>query len=62
MSFNYIRHQLVRLWSDERGISAMEYGFLAAMIAIGLIAVLATIGSSVANLLEIPPNVLESPK
>ena len=30
-------HGLIRLWKDNRGTSAVEYGFICAMIVIGLI-------------------------
>ncbi len=38
------------LKSDQRGISALEYGLLAGLIAVVLIGVLTTFGQDVANL------------
>jgi pilus assembly protein Flp/PilA len=38
---------LRRLASCERGASAIEYGLLAALIAVALVAVLMSVGSSV---------------
>ena len=38
------------LKSDKRGISALEYGLLAGLIAVVLIGVLTTFGQDVANL------------
>lgn len=30
-------HALYKLWKDDRGTSAVEYGFICAMIVIGLV-------------------------
>ena len=35
---------LKRFWNDEQGVAAIEYAIIAAVIAIGLIAIMATIG------------------
>ena len=38
------------LSSDKRGISALEYGLLAGLIAVALIGVLTTLGTDIKNL------------
>ena len=40
------------LQSDKRGISALEYGLLAGLIAVVLIGVLTTLGGDIANLFK----------
>ena len=39
-----------RLWKDESGISATEYGILAALLGAGLIAVLTAFSDEIKNL------------
>lgn len=39
-----IGRALSRLWKDEEGQALMEYGLIIALIAVGVIAVLALIG------------------
>jgi pilus assembly protein Flp/PilA len=41
---------MARFWRDERGLSAVEYGLLAAGIAIGLYALIAGIGTSLRSI------------
>ena len=40
---------LKRFWNDERGVAAIEYAIIAAVIAVGLIAVMVGIGTKVNN-------------
>ena len=44
--FDYVRQMWRALRSDERGVTAMEYGLIAALIAVVIIAALTTIGTS----------------
>jgi pilus assembly protein Flp/PilA len=36
-----------RLWKDEEGATAIEYGLLAALIAVAIIAVVGTLGGTI---------------
>ena len=38
------------LQTDRRGVTALEYGLLAGLIAVGLIGILTTFGQNLANL------------
>ena len=40
---------LKRFWNDERGVAAIEYAIIAAVIAVGLIVVMIAIGQKVLN-------------
>lgn len=51
---------LSKFWDDESGASAIEYGLIAALIAVALIVSVTSIGTSISNLFEIPSNVYES--
>lgn len=42
---------------DDAGASAIEYGLVAALVAVGLITALTSIGGSISNLFDIPSNV-----
>nr|WP_312988597.1 Flp family type IVb pilin [Comamonas koreensis] len=39
-------------WNDEEGATAIEYGLIAGLIAVALIAVLGNVGSSLDGLFE----------
>lgn len=41
---------LSRLYQDPRGVTAIEYGLIAALIAVVIVAVVTSVGSDVANL------------
>ncbi len=49
---------LVRLWRDEEGANAVEYGLIAAVIAVFLIAALKFFGVSVSNLFNRQSNAI----
>jgi Flp pilus assembly pilin Flp len=38
------------LWSDRRGVTALEYGIIAAFLCVGLVAVFANFGSTLTSL------------
>ncbi len=40
----------LRLWSDRRAITALEYGIVAAFLCVGLVAVFASFGNTVSSL------------
>ena len=40
-------NMLKRFWNDERGVAAIEYAIIAAVIAVGLIAIMISIGGKV---------------
>jgi pilus assembly protein Flp/PilA len=43
---------LTRLWKDEEAANAVEYGLIAAVIAVALIGVLSQFGISIGNLFK----------
>jgi pilus assembly protein Flp/PilA len=43
---------LLKLWNDDNGITAMEYGLLAAAIAAVLIVVSAFLGNRIGNVIN----------
>lgn len=40
-----MKQQLLQLWRDEDGATAIEYALIAGLVAVGLIAVLTSLGS-----------------
>ena len=40
---------LTTLWNDRRGVTAIEYGLIAALIAVVIIGVLTDVGTSLRN-------------
>ena len=44
-----IMNTLKRFWNDEQGVAAIEYAIIAAVIAVGLILTMATIGGRIAG-------------
>lgn len=49
---SFIRTTLRKLARDEKGATAIEYGLIAALIAVVCIAGLSAVGSSLTNTLE----------
>lgn len=45
-----VRAPILRLLSDRRGITALEYGIVAAFLCVGLVAIFASFGSTVSSL------------
>lgn len=43
---------VTRLWNDEEGANAVEYGLIAAVIAVALIAALVIFRDSISNLFQ----------
>jgi pilus assembly protein Flp/PilA len=35
---------LTKLWNDQRGVTAIEYGLIAALIAVAIIGILSAVG------------------
>jgi pilus assembly protein Flp/PilA len=50
MTINTIRKLARRLWADENGLAAVEYGLLAAGIAIALWTVIGGVGDSLSTI------------
>lgn len=48
--------QLVRFGADDRGATAIEYGLIAAMIALGAIAAMTALGGNVGGLFNFVSN------
>ncbi len=40
---------LTKLWNDQRGVTAIEYGLIAALIAVAIIGILTAVGGSLTN-------------
>jgi pilus assembly protein Flp/PilA len=41
-----------RFWTEEKGVTAIEYGLIAALVAIVLITILTTVGGDLVDLFE----------
>ena len=44
--------QFIDFWNDEEGATAIEYGLIAALIAVAIIGVLTTLGGDLGALFE----------
>ena len=42
-------HHAKNLWNEEKGVTAIEYGLLAALIAVVIIASVTTVGEELVN-------------
>ncbi|WP_218241467.1 Flp family type IVb pilin [Comamonas fluminis] len=40
-----MKDQIVKFWRDEEGATAIEYGLIAGLIAVGILATLTSVGS-----------------
>ena len=43
-----MKDQIIKFWRDEEGATAIEYGLIAGLIAVGIIASVSTIGEKLA--------------
>ncbi|MBB4287091.1 Flp family type IVb pilin [Roseospira goensis] len=50
--FTIIKHVLTALGRDEKGATAIEYGLLAALIALAIIAGASVLGNNISDLFE----------
>jgi len=44
-----MRYVLTRLINDSRGVTAIEYGLIAALIAVAAIAMISSVGTNLTN-------------
>jgi len=44
-----MREFLVSLWKDKRGATAIEYGLIAALIAVAAVTVMGTVGTNLSS-------------
>jgi len=44
-----MREFFVSLWKDERGATAIEYGLIAALIAVAAVTVMGTVGTNLSS-------------
>ena len=51
---------LINFVKDESGATAIEYGLIAALIAVGLIAALTALGNSLSNIFNVVSSKLDS--
>jgi pilus assembly protein Flp/PilA len=51
---------LINFVKDESGATAIEYGLIAALVAVGLIAALTAMGESLSNIFNIVKSELDS--
>ncbi|ARU30858.1 Flp family type IVb pilin [Sulfuriferula sp. AH1] len=42
-------HGMQRFWKDEEGVTAIEYGLIAALIAVVIIAAVTAVGTNLSN-------------
>lgn len=47
-----MKDQIVKFWRDEEGATAIEYGLIAGLIAVGIIASVSSIGTSLKTMFE----------
>ena len=40
-----MKDQIIKFWRDEEGATAIEYGLIAGLIAVGILATLTSVGS-----------------
>ena len=45
-----MKDQIVKFWRDEEGATAIEYGLIAGLIAVALVATLTTLGTDLGSL------------
>lgn len=55
-----MRAQIERFWKDDSGATAIEYGLIAALIAVALIAALETLGGTLSNFFNGTASVVSS--
>jgi pilus assembly protein Flp/PilA len=44
-----VGQSLAALWRDDRGVTAIEYGLIAALIAVAAVTVMGTVGSNLST-------------
>lgn len=47
-----MKDQIVKFWRDEEGATAIEYGLIAGLIAVGLLAALTGIGKELSDVFD----------
>ena len=59
-----MKDQIVKFWRDEEGATAIEYGLIAGLIAVGLVTALTALGTDLSGLFTKISNILTgaSPK
>ena len=45
-----MKDQIIKFWRDEEGATAIEYGLIAGLIAVGIIASVSSIGTSLKSM------------
>lgn len=53
-----MKDQIIKFWRDEEGATAIEYGLIAGLIAVGLIVSLEGVRNAIGNLFTRITNVL----
>lgn len=56
-----IKHAVQAFWRDEEGATAIEYGLIAALIAVAIIAGASTLGTNLNNLFDKIATCLSTP-
>ena len=51
-------NMLKRLWTDEEGVTAIEYGLIAALIAVAIIGAVTLVGGNLTNTFTAVTNAL----
>ena len=47
-----MKNQIIKFWRDEEGATAIEYGLIAGLIGVALVAALTTLGGNLTTLFE----------
>lgn len=47
-----MKDQIIKFWRDEEGATAIEYGLIAGLIGVALVAALTTLGGNLTTLFE----------
>ena len=42
-------HALIKFWADERGVTAVEYGIMAALIVVAIVTSVTTLGTNLSS-------------
>ena len=47
-----MKDQIIKFWRDEEGATAIEYGLIAGLIAVGIIASVSSIGTNLSAMFQ----------
>ncbi|WP_039050194.1 Flp family type IVb pilin [Comamonas thiooxydans] len=47
-----MKDQIIKFWRDEEGATAIEYGLIAGLIAVAIVATVTNVGTGLSNLFK----------